>query len=113
MTTSTVVPGVYDLIIPQRATLRKTITLPALSSVSGIYAKIFSDEKRTRPILDLDVEIIETSPKYKIILKAEWDETRAITKDGFWDLLVVYSDTTRDHFLTGAAILSVRGTEAP
>lgn len=112
MTTSTVIPAVYDLPIPQRATLRETIRLPFNGTGKTVFAQIWKDFKRRTLILQLDIVILATSPKLTIELQAEWSETRLITKNAVWDLLIVNADSTREHWVTGETILSEAVTEA-
>jgi hypothetical protein len=112
MTVSTVIPAVYDLPIPQRATLRETIRLPFNGTGKTAFAQIWKDFKRRTLILQLDIAILATSPKLTIELQAEWNETRLITKSAVWDLLIVNADGTREHWVTGEASLSEAVTEA-
>lgn len=111
MTISTVIPPVYDLPIPQRATLRETIRLPFDGTGKTAFAQIWKDFKRRKLILELDVAVLATTPNFTIELQGEWTETRLITKNAFWDLLIVNTDGTREHWLTGEAILSEAVTE--
>ena len=112
MTADTIIPATYNLPIPQRATLRATIRLPFDGTGKTVYAQVWKDFKRRTLILELDVAVKATTPKLTVELQAEWTETRLIKKDAVWDLLVVNADTTREHWLTGNAVLSEAVTEA-
>lgn len=113
MTVDTVVPAVYDLTIPQRATLRARIKMPFAGTGKTAYAQIWKDFRRRALVLDLSVVVIASTPNLFIELRAEWDETKIIQGDAVWDLLIVNTDGTREHWLTGDAILSPAVTEAP
>lgn len=112
MTTSTINPAVFDLLIPQRATLRERIRLPFDGTGRSAYAQVWKNLKRSELVLELDVTVNGRTPKFDITIGAEWEQTRLISRDAVWDLLVVNADGSRDHWLTGSAVLSARVTEA-
>lgn len=128
----TIVPGTYELVIPQRATLEEgPIWLPfdgtaivAAAAPAGFYASIWASDKRTVKLLDLTVivdaaVIVGDDPddpasiECKIRLRADWALTRAVRKSGYWDLLVVRPNGDRDYYLEGPAVVNLNVTEAP
>ena len=111
MTTSTVKPATFDLLIPQRATLRERIVLPFDGTERSAYAQVWKNLRRTELLFDLDVTVNDRTPEFDITIGAEWEQTRLMGKNAVWDLLVVNADGTRDHWLTGVALLSARVTE--
>lgn len=127
----TVVPGVYELVIPQRATLEEgPIWLPfdgtpifAADPPAGIYASVWVNDKRTAKLLDLEVIVDDEvvigddpenpdSVECRIRLRADWAVTRAVKRSGYWDLLVVWPNGDRDYYLEGPATINRNVTEA-
>ena len=111
MTTSTVVPAEYTLVIPQRATLRETIELPFAGTGKAVVAQVWNNAKRGTLLFELDVEVLEASPLLTVAISAPWTVTREVRKGGVWDLLVINADDTRDHWLSGPEELDERVTE--
>lgn len=120
----TVIPGDYKLVIPQRATLEETFWLPFDATGVTFFASIWTNDKRETSLLTLtvvvdDVLVIGDDPENplseecKIRVRADWDDTRAITKNGYWDLLAVQPGGDRDFYLHGPAVLDRNVTEAP
>lgn len=112
MTADTVIPFTYSLVIPQRATLRTTFRLPFDGRGKSVYAQVWKDFSRRTLILDLDVEVIERTPRFVVEVQAEWEDTALVKRDAVWDLLVVNADGTREHWISGPASLSEAVTEA-
>jgi hypothetical protein len=114
-------PANYTLVIPQRASLREKIRVPYDGSGVEVYAEVWDSEKRRKKFLSLDVEWVnrheeydpqdETKIRSTIILSASWEETKTITKNGYWDLLWVWPDGLRDYILEGQAIVNRNATE--
>jgi hypothetical protein len=120
----TVVPGEYKLVIPQRATLEETFWLPFDATGCEFYASVWTNEKRESVLLNLEVIVDEVlvigedpenplSEECKIRVRADWDDTKTVTKNGYWDLLVVQTNGDRDFYLNGPAVLDRNVTEAP
>jgi hypothetical protein len=127
----TVVPGEYKLVIPQRATLEETFWLPFDASAivtagapAGFYASIWTSDKRETLLLGLsaivdDPIVIGEDPENplseecKIRVRADWDDTKTVTRNGYWDLLVVWPNGDRDFYLQGPAVLDRNVTEVP
>lgn len=113
MTTATVIPAEYALIIPQRATLREVIEFPFAWNAHQAYAQVFTNYARNTLIAELDIEDLEFAPNWKIAISAPWDAFTVMFQDGVWDLLVVNEDGSRDHYLKGPAIIDFRVSEVP
>ena len=108
-------PATYTLRIPQRATLEEPMTLKAggvALSLTGytVLAQIWKDEKRRVKLADLTVTYVNRSLG-QIRLSLTRSQTRAITKGGFWDLLVIEPSGAADYWLEGPAVLDVGLTD--
>jgi hypothetical protein len=108
----TVLPGTYPLPVPQRATLRQKIRIKANGNLIEAYAQIYNNARRTTKILDLDVEWITRSETVdgetwcEFDLVAPWTDTQNVTRNGFWDLLIVTIATgERSYYLEGPAVV--------
>jgi len=110
MTEATVIPPIYPLVIPQRATLRETFRLPFDGRGKTVEAQVWSSYERTRLICDLQVEIIEESPSLTIEIIANWEDLESVSGTGVWDLAVNNADGTRDHWLKGPVSVDRRAT---
>jgi hypothetical protein len=111
VTSATVLPAQYTLVIPQSATLRERIELPFDGTGKTAVAQVWESYTATSPLFSLDVTVVDTTPLMIIELTADWEVTRTVTKNAVWDLLVINDDDTRDHWLKGRALLSERVTE--
>jgi hypothetical protein len=108
-------PGSYTLRVPQRATLEESITLKVSGeplNLTGytVLAQIWKDEKRRIKIADLTV-IYVSRTLGQIQLTLSRSQTRQITKDGYWDLLVIEPSGSADYWLEGEAILDIGLTD--
>ena len=99
------------------------IWLPFDGTGVTILASVWANEKRTRKYFDIDVEIINAAitgedpdnpdtVECKIALSASWEVTRKVRKGGYWDLLVIWPDESRDYFIEGPATVNLNVTEA-
>ena len=121
----TYIPGVYRLVIPQRATLEEgPIWLPFDGTGVQFYASVWTSDKRTEKLFDLEVIIDAAviigddpenplSEECRIRLRADWEVTRAADRNGYWDLLVVWPSDDRDYCLEGPAVINLNVSEAP
>jgi hypothetical protein len=119
----TVEPVTYELIIPQRASLAEgPIWLPFDGTGASILASVWTSNRRTTKLFDLQVEVLADrvvgedpadpgSVECKIALGASWTTTRTVKRNGYWDLLVIWPDATRDYFMEGPAIVNLNVTE--
>ena len=115
-------PATYVLRIPQRASLREVIRVPFDGSGCEAFVEVWDSDKRRRKLLDLTVEWVDRNEEWDpldptkiratLALTATWEETRAVTKDGYWDLLWVWPDEERDYVLEGPAVVNRGVTEA-
>jgi hypothetical protein len=110
MTEATVIPPIYELVIPQRATLRETFELPFDGQGKTVEAQIWTSYERTRLICDLQVEVIQQSPTLIVDVIANWEDLAGVSGSGVWDLAVNNADGTRDHWLKGPAYVDRRAT---
>lgn len=108
-------PATYSLRIPQRATLDEPMVLKADGqplNLTGytVLASIWRDEKRREKLADLDVVYV-SRPLGSIRLRLSRSATRAITRSGYWDLLVIEPNGDGDYWLEGPAPLNVGLTD--
>lgn len=108
-------PATYTLRIPQRATLEESLVLRAGGNpvnLTGytVLASIYQDEKRQVKIADLQVVYVNRA-NGAINLRLSHTVTRGITRDGFWDLLVIEPGGDRDYWLEGPAKLDIGLTD--
>lgn len=116
-------PATYTLVIPQRASLSKVIRVPYDGTGCEVYAEVWDSDKRRKLYLSLAVEWVnraefwdeddEDAVRATIRLSATWQQTRAVVKDGYWDLLWVWPDGERDYLLDGPAVVNRNATEEP
>lgn len=114
-------PATYNLRIPQRASLSEVIRVPYDGTGAEVFASIWDSPKRRRKFLDLSVTWIDrydtwvpSDPsKVRSVFRvhATWEETKTVTKDGYWDLLWVWPDGLRDYLLEGDATINLNVTE--
>jgi len=102
-------PATYTLRVPQRATLEEPITLkaggePLVLTGYTVLAQIWKDEKRRTKIADLTVVYVNRSLG-QIKLRLDRDQTREITKGGYWDMLVIEPGGDADYWLEGPVVL--------
>lgn len=119
----TVLPAIYNLVIPQRASLRETFRIPYDGTNAEVYASMWDSDKRRKQLLSFSIEWIDRYEEWDpddpskvrstIIMTATWEQTRLITKNGYWDLLWVWPDETRDYLLEGSTIINKNVTEEP
>lgn len=94
-------PGRYDITIYQRATFELQVTLPINLSGHTVIAQVW-DDKRRRKFADMDVEYVSTeAEESEIKLTINSDVTKALAKQGEWDLMVVYDNGTKQYWLEG------------
>lgn len=108
-------PATYSLRIPQRATLEEPMVLKAggvAVNLTGytVLASIWKDERRREKLADLTVQYVNRATG-SIKLSLTRAQTRAITRSGFWDLLVIEPGGAADYWLEGPAVLDVGLTD--
>ena len=108
-------PATYSLRIPQRATLEEPMVLKAggvVVNLTGytVLASIWKDERRREKLADLTVQYVNRATG-SIKLSLSRAQTRAITRSGFWDLLVIEPGGAADYWLEGPAVLDVGLTD--
>lgn len=96
-------PGRYDITVYQRATFELDVTLPFDLTGHTVIAQIW-DDKRRKKFADFDVEYLDR-PNGEIRITVDSDLTKLMTKDGEWDLMVKYSDGTKQYWLEGNVVL--------
>lgn len=111
-----VIPGRYDITIPQRATLLERVTLPVDLTGCTVQAQVWNTARTTKL---LDLSRLTTDPETgdalneadgEILLTATPTLTAAVTQQGVWDLRVVYPDASVDYWLDGVAYLDAGAT---
>lgn len=114
-------PAIYTLQIPQRASLSEIIRVPYDGTGVTVLASVWNSDKRQRKFLDLSIQWIDryeewdpldsTKIRSTLSITADWEQTREIKKNGYWDLLWIWEDETRDYILEGPAIVNRNATE--
>lgn len=112
-----IAPATYTLRIPQRATLEEPLVLKASGqpvNLTGytVLASIWKDETRTTKLADLTVIYVNRALG-SIKIRLDRSSTRAITRSGFWDLLVIEPGGDADYWLEGPAVLDIGLTDSP
>jgi hypothetical protein len=104
-------PGRYDITIYQRATFELEVTLPIDLTGHTVLAQVW-DDKRRRKYADMDVEYIDRVGG-EIKLTIDSDVTKVINKQGEWDLMVIYSDDSKQYWLEGDVAIDPGYTDEP
>lgn len=102
-------PARYDITIYQRATKRIRFTLPFDCTGYSIEAQIWSI-RRVQKYIDFDVEWIDQAGG-EFDLVADFSQTRLLSKNGKWDLMVISPSGDRDYWVEGDAIMDPGFTE--
>jgi hypothetical protein len=119
----TTAPATVPLTIPQRGTLEHEIRLLFDCTGAEVYASVWNNEKRGTLLLPLTVTWIVRAEtgwdpddanrvRGRLTISATWEQTRAVTKDGYWDLLWVPATGERNFLMEGPAVLNRNVTEA-
>ena len=96
-------PARYDITINQRATYRERIKLPFNALGYTIVAQVWS-KRREELLLNFSVQWVNQALG-EFDLYASRNATRAMTKSGEWDLLVVEPGGDGFYWLEGVATL--------
>lgn len=96
-------PARYDITIHQRATFRERFKLPFNATGYTIVAQVWS-KRREELLLDFAIEWIDQAIG-EFDLVASRAETRAVTRSGEWDLLVIQPNNEGFYWLEGTATL--------
>lgn len=110
MTEATVIPPTYELVVPQRATLRETFELPFSGEGKTLAAQVWTSYEKTQLICNLTVEVSQESPTWIFDIVADWEDLVNVSGSGVWDLVVDNGDGTRDHWLKGPISVDRRVT---
>lgn len=105
-------PGTWNIEIPRRATFRQRFQLPFDCTGHELYAQVWTTVRRTRKLLTFSIEWIDQATG-EFDLVGESSDTQKVTRDGYWDLLVVYPNGESDYWLRGAATVEAGYTENP
>jgi len=94
-------PGRYDITIYQRATFELEVTLPFNLTGHQVLAQVW-DDKRRRKYADFTITVLSTSNQASTVkLTIPANITKLITKQGEWDLMVIYPNTSKQYWLEG------------
>lgn len=96
-------PASYDITIPQRATFRQHFVLPFNCNGHTVVAQVWSEKRRSK-IIEFTVEWTNRAGG-EFDLVAGYDQTSKMTKDGEWDLMLLYPNQERYYWIEGRAIL--------
>jgi hypothetical protein len=107
-----VLPGTYNITIPRRATFRQRFQLPFDCTGYELYAQVWTTVRRTRKLMDFSVEWNDQATG-DFDLVADSADTQKVSKDGYWDLLVVNSDGESNYWIRGTATVATGYTENP
>lgn len=106
-------PGRYDITIYQRATFSIDVTLPFNVTGHQVLAQVW-DDKRRRKYADFTVQTLTaTSEASELRLTIPASVTRELTKQGEWDLMVVYSSGIKEYWLEGDVKIDLGYTDTP
>jgi hypothetical protein len=95
-------PAVLDITIRQRATFRQHFNLPIDMTGYEVAAQVWS-EKRRGKIIEFDIEWTDQA-NGEFDLVASYTQTEKFTKDGEWDLMLIYPNNERHYWIEGKAI---------
>lgn len=102
-------PATWNITIHQRATFRESFRLPFDCTDYEVVAQVWS-KRREELLLDFDVDWINrTTGEFDLV--ADFTATRAMTKSGEWDLLVIQPNGERYYWLEGIATLDPGQTD--
>jgi hypothetical protein len=96
-------PGKYDITIYQRATFTLDVTLPIDLTGHTVLAQVW-DDRRRKKFADFDVNYLDRA-NGEIRITIDSDVTKEMKKQGEWDLMVLYSDTTKQYWLEGNVLI--------
>ena len=103
-------PAYYEVVIPNQATFSQDFQLKNSAGVAldltghTIRASIWTEDKRIL-LADFTVTWInQVLGKFNLYLSE--NKTTAMTKNGMWDLLVIYPDLTESYWLRGPAVVA-------
>ena len=96
-------PARYDITINQRATYRERIKLPFNATGYTVIAQVWS-KRREELLLNFTINWISRALG-EFDIYASRSATRAVTKSGEWDLLVVEPSGDGFYWLEGVAVL--------
>jgi hypothetical protein len=119
----TVNGATYTLRIPQRASLLEIFRFPYSGINCNVYAKVWNNRRRERVLLDLTTTWINRHELYNqedlsavrstIALTADWQETKNVTRNGYWDLVWIWPDGLREYPVRGPSAIDLNSTEEP
>lgn len=103
-------PAYYEVVIPNQATFSQDFQLKNSAGVAlnltghTIRASIWTEDKRVL-LADFTVTWInQVLGRFNLYLSE--DKTTSMTKNGMWDLLVIYPDLTESYWLRGPAVVA-------
>lgn len=102
-------PARYDLPIYQRASFRRRFKLPFNCTGHEVEAQVWSARRVTK-LVQFDVEWVDRE-KGEFDLVADFSQTRSVTRNGEWDLMVIYPNGERYYWVEGAALFDRGYTE--
>lgn len=110
MAEATVIAVEYDLIVPQRATLREKFELPFDGRGKVFAAQAWTTYDKTQLICEFEIEIVQLTPTTILYINADWQDLVNVSGSGYWDFAVDNEDGTRDHWLKGKVCVDRRVT---
>jgi hypothetical protein len=96
-------PARYDITINQRATFRERIKLPFNATGYTVVAQVWS-KRREELLLNFTINWVNRALG-EFDMYASRSSTRAMTKSGEWDLLVIEPSGDGFYWLEGTATL--------
>lgn len=107
-----VTPGTWNITIPRRATFRQRFQLPFNCTGHSLYAQMWTTVRRTRKLMDFSVEWIDqVNGDFELV--ADSIDTQNVSRNGYWDLLVVAPSGESDYWIRGTATVDQGYTENP
>lgn len=106
-------PGRYDITIYQRSTFSIDVILPFNLTGHQVLAQVW-DDKRRRKYADFTVQVLSaTNQASQVRLTIPASATKGLTKQGEWDMMVVYSNGKKEYWLEGDVQIDPGYTDVP
>lgn len=104
-------PGRYDITIYQRATFELQVNLPINLTGHQVVAQVWDDKRRSK-YADFNVTITN-AVNGEFTLTISSNVTKNLTRQGEWDLMVVYANGTKQYWLEGDVKIDPGYTDTP
>jgi hypothetical protein len=107
-----VTPGTYPITISRRATYRQRFQLPFDCTGYSLFAQVWTTIRRTKKLMDFSIEWVDQAGGEFDLVGASAD-TQRVSRNGYWDLLVVAPSGESDYWIRGTATIEQGYTQNP